>query len=105
MHALMQVKQCTCSRWCHPQPSHLQGSGMPCSVMMTHGLFPGVGRLPREGWWLAAEASALVAAASAAAWAQLRRDIRFVAAAVVLGSGGVTLIALHERARRLVSNV
>lgn len=62
----------------------------------------GAGRLPGEGWWLAAEAGAAAGTLAAAAWAQVRRDVRVAYAAAALLAGGLAITALHERARRRV---
>lgn len=51
---------------------------------------------------MAGEVGTLAGAAGAAAWAQLRQDVRVAAAAAALGASGLCLIALHERARRQV---
>jgi hypothetical protein len=62
----------------------------------------GAGRLPNEGWWVAAELGAAVGTVAAATWAQLRRDVRVASAAAALLAGGLAVMALHERARRQV---
>lgn len=69
---------------------------------MTAFLHVGAGCLPREGWWLAAEATAAAGTLATAAWAQLRRDVRLASAAAALLAGGLAITALHERARRRV---
>jgi len=50
-----------------------------------------------------AEATAVLGAVAAAAWAQLRKDGRVAAAAAALGAGSLAIVALHERARRQVT--
>lgn len=65
-------------------------------------LLAGTGKLKNERWWVAGELGAFVGAVGVAVWAQLRQDIRFAAGAAALGTGGMGLMALHERARRQV---
>lgn len=51
---------------------------------------------------MAAELGAAAGTVAAAAWAQLRRDVRVASAAAALLAGGLAIMTLHERARRQV---